>query len=321
LKQDDWITNVTTSMVALSSGMQIAGHNYAKLLERISPTLDSISIAFTTMGKNYEQLATQLLPFFSAASVAAQKHQDLIKSYNKFFNKVIISERNLLNQYSSFLSSVFDEEGIGNITFLPLPEEGIQRTEKFGLTIDITSTSSVQAVAEVVTPKKKLLDMTEDEFKALIKKCITPVGVFSIPAYIGYLYSEYVDDAARVLLEVMFAFSLTFLTGHYNAEVKTAIVDRIQESMVVKEVKKVTTRYVKANPTDQVAFLRKESYLRQGPCKTSPVIETNRISKNTVFTILQRRNNWIKVEVYNGDLQGVLGWIEESKVVKFKKVK
>jgi hypothetical protein len=57
-----------------------------------------------------------------------------------------------------------------------------------------------------------------------------------------------------------------------------------------------------------------------GPSKSSPVAYFTKFPKNSVFTVVERRNNWVKVEVIGGELDGDKGWVEESKLLKFKKI-
>lgn len=83
---------------------------------------------------------------------------------------------------------------------------------------------------------------------------------------------------------------------------------------------KVITKYVKVDPYGQIAFLRSDSYIREGTSKSAPVVTDTLITNKTVLTIVERRNNWLKVQI---DLEDscLYGWIEESKIIKFKKMK
>jgi hypothetical protein len=93
--------------------------------------------------------------------------------------------------------------------------------------------------------------MTEDDFIRIIKRAISSkTGKFSLIAFVGSLFSEYVADAAKIIMETVLVFTITVCTGQYNDQVKTAIQDRIDGSMVVTDVRKIITRYVKMNPTD-----------------------------------------------------------------------
>lgn len=213
--------------------------------------------------------------------------------------------------------SDFDLTGIDELD-LTSGSEGTLIKKEFSSSITVSSDISTSATD---TPKKKLSEISVEEFTEIIKKCISPKNQFSVAAFIIFLYSDYAKDAVRVLLEITFAFIMTVTTGNFDAEVRAEIVNRVEESMVYKDMRKVITRYVKVNPYNQIAFLRKDSYLHAGKSKTAPLITNKKITTNTVLTILERRNNWLLVQVDNGDSCGQSGWIQESKVVKFKKVR
>ncbi|MBG9450429.1 hypothetical protein ABE67_14120 [Cytobacillus firmus] len=179
--------------------------------------------------------------------------------------------------------------------------------------------SDLATTVTVTSPDKKLMDMTESELDALIKKHITAAGTFSLGAFILSLFDEYIKEIALVVMEIIFAFTLTIITGQFNADVIEEIGNRVEETDTYRDTKKILTRYVKVNPTEQVAFLRKESYLREGTSKRAPVVSQTKITPKTVLTIVERKNNWVKVEVNTGDSCGEIGWVQESTVIKFKK--
>jgi hypothetical protein len=135
-----------------------------------------------------------------------------------------------------------------------------------------------------------------------------------------YIFEEYTKEIALVLLEIVFAFTFTFLTGQLNAEVVAEVGERIEETKTFRDAKKIITRYVKVNPTNQIAFLRKETLLRESHSKTSPVVSESPITTKTVLTIIERKNNWVKVQVDTGNSCGEIGWVQESTVIKFKQI-
>lgn len=188
------------------------------------------------------------------------------------------------------------------------------------------STNSVYASNDlpssitVATPKKSLKDMNEDELVALVRKAMTPSLIFGAFTFICKVYEDYLLDAAKVIIEIVFALLITTATGNFDAEVKAEIVHEVKESMITRDVRKVVTKYVKVNPYGDIAFLRTDSHIRKGRTKTSPLHTAHKISSNTVLTIIERRNNWLRVEIENEETC-FIGWVEESKVVKFKKIK
>ncbi|MGN7175617.1 hypothetical protein [Cytobacillus sp. SAFR-174] len=293
-------------------------HNLSRSMQLATRNFSSVSSYYikNRMGEN-----------LSLAIDMANKNQEILKAFSKiesinWQNRALFPQRAEMKRISSSLASVWDDFEINEVDLDGLDEIKLDHEEAPSKVDNSPSSghADLSGTLTVTQPKKKLVDMTEDELSALVTKSMTKVGVFSLPVFIYNLYSEYVNDAARAIIEVMFVFCLTFFTGQYNEEVKSEIADNIQESMVVKDVRKVVTKYVKVNPTDQVAFLRKDSHLRKGTSKTSPMVPVDKISKVTVLTILERQNNWVKVQVDTGEACGEIGWVEESKVIKFKKV-
>jgi Bacterial SH3 domain len=118
-------------------------------------------------------------------------------------------------------------------------------------------------------------------------------------------------------LSLIIAFTITLITGQFNADVIEEIGNRVEETDTYRDTKKIITRYVKVNPTEQVAFFRKDSYLREGTSKRAPVVSRTKIRTKTVLTIVERKNNWVKVEVNTGDSCGEIGWVQESTIIKF----
>lgn len=302
--------------------------DHSKFLKELSPAmtgLNNYSKYFSTAFSGLDTLKRQgrIWEQLSLSLEMATHQRERIKNLGKMFNwnsQVIDSAR--LSKFTLSMESIFAEESIRKIDLSGLDQlNDVAGSTGSDLNIDITARSGGEVTAAVDTPKKKLADMTEDDLKKIILNSLTSYGAFSIVKFIYNLYADYVNDAAKVLLEVVFAFVITHVTGHYNAEVKHEIYETIQESKTVTDSRKVITKYVKVNPTDQVAFLRTETFLRGGDSKKSLVVLKEKITTKTVLTILERKNNWLKVEIYSGDFAGETGWIEESKVIKFKKVK
>ncbi|QOK29953.1 hypothetical protein IIE26_28020 (plasmid) [Cytobacillus oceanisediminis] len=323
---------------------------HSKLIENISSVLDNIQYPTTGFLQTLSELQASIKPLqlnyisqltssllevqeeqvqlwknMSSSLQLANKSQELLRAYGELnLNSLQSFQTELANitQISSSLSSVFRSYNVSDIDLSGFEELEFDFSNgEEGSFSPPFQVDDLQGSTNVAPGRKKLIDMTEEDLTKLVTKAITKAGVISLPVFIYNLYTEYVNDAARVILEIMFAFLLTTFTGQYNAEVKAAIADTIQDSMVVKDTRKVITKYIKVNPVDKVAFLRSASYLRQGTSKTAPVVPGEKVSTVSVLTIIERKNNWIKVEVDTGESCGEIGWVEESKVVKFKMIK
>lgn len=227
--------------------------------------------------------------------------------------------------YSDLMRSLFASVGpldstfaqISNIDFSGLKELAIDDFVENG---HQDGQSDLSATVTVTKPVKKLADITVSEFEDLIKKHITPLGTFSLGAFLFTIFEDYIKDIALALTEVVFALAISFMTGQFNAEVIEEVGNRIEETKTYKDARKIVTRYVKANPTEQIGFLRKDSILREGASKNAPVVSQTPITTKVVLTIIDRKQNWVRVEINTGSSCGEIGWIQESKVIKFKRV-
>jgi hypothetical protein len=316
------LKSMTPALKNFSSVNKMYSSTISDTLKQISDYYqDSLNATFSKVYSHQRGILEQMSP----ALRLGKQQQELVRTFQKVYTSSLtqsIIDTNQLSKVASSITSVLNEISIRNIDFSGVdnlnPLNGSGESE---VKVDITATSNVEVAAVVEKQKKKLIDMTDEDVKKLISSAITPVKTFSIAAFIYNLYSDYVNDAAKVIIEVVFAFMFTTLTGQYNAEVKHAIFETIQETNAVTDTRKVITKFVKANPTDQVAFLRKTAFLRSGATRKAPITMTEKISTKTVLTVVERKNNWLKVAVDTGDFSGEVGWIEESKVIKFKKIK
>ncbi len=78
-------------------------------------------------------------------------------------------------------------------------------------------------------------------------------------------------------------------------------------------------------PISQMAYTKVSTYLREGPKKTTPVVTEQKLGKNQVVILLERddekierKSSWVKV-YFETDEDSGAGWIEESKLIKFKR--
>lgn len=69
---------------------------------------------------------------------------------------------------------------------------------------------------------------------------------------------------------------------------------------------------------NRIGILRESSKVRLRYSRHSAFSSNLNIPKNTIVNIIEKRGNWIKLEAHIKE-QNIEGWIEESKVTKFKK--
>ena len=128
------------------------------------------------------------------------------------------------------------------------------------------------------------------------------------------------SDGAKWVLKTIFLL-LYFHMSNYLLANHEIILNSIQEN--VEEYVDIQ-KYVKNEGLDKYEYInsvgvtRTETLLREGNSRSAPVIYSDKVKINTVVSILEKKGNWLKVEL-NLDNHCIEGWIEESKVEKFKK--
>ncbi|WP_409276394.1 hypothetical protein V1499_22965 (plasmid) [Neobacillus sp. SCS-31] len=199
--------------------------------------------------------------------------------------------------------------------FASLVEDGVIKDIDFEEDIDFKFIGIEAAQADV---SERTTSLTEDDVLKLFNKWTDERGKFSLSGFIKEVFSSLAVDAAKFVIYGLFSTLTLIYYNGFNTEAIKTISLNISEDMASRDIRKVTTE-LQIYPLDQVAFLRKEAYLREGARGTAPILSGGKIKVNSVLTILERRGNWLKVEVNNGESSGEVGWIEESKVIKFKK--
>lgn len=257
---------------------------------------------------------------------------NVLDSYQSSFDNIVRISKQYqkdlrLSQsiYSDLMKSLFASVGPLDSTFAQISSIDFSGLEELAIDDFVENRhhdghSDLSATITVTKTEKKLGDMTASEFQELLKKYITPKGNFAIGSFLLFVFNDYAKDVALVVMEIVFAFAITFMTGQFNAEVIEEVGNRIEETKTYKDARKIVTRYVKANPTEQIGFLRKDSVLREGASKNAPVVSQTPITTKVVLAIIDRKQNWLRVEINTGNSCGEIGWIQESKVIKFKRV-
>lgn len=180
----------------------------------------------------------------------------------------------------------------------------------------------------VETPSTKYVrDMTKDELEEMIQTGIASASKIKEPEKRIKTFFEAViigliaTGAEKVIVNYIFPLLLTvsqIAVANHDFKVMQVTNLYVNESQAASSVRKVFINNQELEqPIGQMGFLRVSSKFREYPSKNSPFSTEIAISKNTVVTPLQRKGNWIKVESETVD--GVFtGWIQKSKIVKFK---
>lgn len=190
--------------------------------------------------------------------------------------------------------------------------------------------SDLQSTLEVNSPDL-VGTMTRDEFRAEITDAFQMAysGVNKeitveerIRSFFVRVLNSLGDDIAKAVIWSVFGMFIAYLvaiaTNNHDYNVAKQISEKINEYETVKTVKKAFAKNPDVEqPLRDMAFLRIECHLRTRPSKQSHLASKEPVPRNTVVFPTQKKGNWILVEVETKD-DVYIGWVEESKVIKFK---
>lgn len=139
--------------------------------------------------------------------------------------------------------------------------------------------------------------------------------------FAGVLTSIGQDVAKQIIIimfQVLIAIMINIASGNHDYDVAKQVSTKIDENETAKMVKKAFVKNPEIDqPMGELGFLRTESKLRTRPSKKSHLVSKKPVSKNTVIFPVEKKGNWVLVEVETKD-EFYIGWVEESKVIKFK---
>lgn len=202
-------------------------------------------------------------------------------------------------------------------------------------TIDEYSNSNIELSAqEEVVNSEELGTFIENEMlesqdnKVYLKDFLHKIAVtFGITVVIAII--------TTVLLPYLLTYSTNLLDSHQYIvdtfhETINSLVSTFGDYLVAKAT--IRDAIEEQNLSDYehlnlIGVLRTDTYLRKGSSKNAPLATPQKIKVNTVVNLLEinqklttkRKQNWLKVHVKIAD-EYVEGWIEESKIQRFKKV-
>jgi hypothetical protein len=178
-----------------------------------------------------------------------------------------------------------------------------------------------------VRKPKLVSEMTVDELEEMLRTGQSATNKElnakdRIKSFLSEVMKNYGIDIAKAvasgLIQFLFILIWSAVISNHNADVSNTVSTFINENEQITKVRKVFINNPNIEqPIGNMAFLRVSSQLRQGTSKGAPLVSQDVVSKNTVVLPIEKKGNWIKVQVetINGCY---FGWIEESKVIKFK---
>lgn len=133
-------------------------------------------------------------------------------------------------------------------------------------------------------------------------------------------------EAVKWLVSHLFIPFIFFIQGFLidNHEVIISIIQESIQSGIYVVGYSQARKFIKNNGLSKyeninyIGILRTDSLLRSSYSKNSSLILSNPVKINTIVNIIERKSKWIKIEVKIKDSL-ISGWVEKSKVIKFKR--
>ncbi|MET3728640.1 hypothetical protein ABID52_002221 [Fictibacillus halophilus] len=295
-------------------------NDYNNMLKRVN-----YSAALIQFKQNYSHISPENTQTLDRLKSISHIQNDFIKNVAitnsdnySYFMKYIFNKTSAINFNNLFKDITFDHLSVINEI---LAEDKIKNLKQQEDTTDITNSLTVD--------KSELVgNMTQAEFRAVIENAIESTHAKKMApkdrlrGFLWMVIEGVSVDIAKAILKNLFLGLTIYLASiaasNHDYEVAKEISQKISQNEDVKTVKKAFIKNPEIEkPMGELGFLRIESHLRNRPQKQSRLASPELVSKNTVVFPIKKEGNWILVEVET-NTDAFIGWIEESKLIKFK---
>ncbi|HWK24755.1 MAG TPA: hypothetical protein VNS08_17205 [Ureibacillus sp.] len=249
-------------------------------------------------------------------------HSSLVTNYPEvqeiMFNNIVSST----NLYNLFDDVTFDSLNVLDEIITDISDEDEPYYQEGNSDLQATITVNRPDLVSNMTKAELRVEMAQaiEEAQSRVSKSMTvkeriQFFVFGVIASMGQDISK---EIIWPFLEVLFSLMIAIASGNHDYNVFKEISEKINETETAKTVKKAFVKDPEIEkPIQEMAFLRTESKLRTRPSNKAHLASEVPISKNTVVFPVEKKGNWILVEVETKD-DVFIGWVQESRVIKFK---
>jgi hypothetical protein len=289
---DKWSRSFDSSLFNLSIV------NMAEALSKSSIGLSNLN--FDPLMQSLTKLSTVQIDFFN-------KYPDINKmmftqlktttdslNWPKLFGDVTLDNLNVISEILSETSSKIEGETVQEMSLT------VGNMSKAELRTEIT-----QIILEAQQNLSKNMPANE-RIRTFFNGVITGVG----------------QDVAKWimlgLLQFLAYVIFQIAADNHDYEIGKQISEKINETDIVKSVKKSFINNPEIEPPiGELAFLRIESNIRTRPSKQAHFVSNTPVLKNTVVFPVDWKGKWVLIEIETNE-GFYTGWVEESKVIKFK---
>lgn len=271
------------------------------------------------MNKSIQQTLKLMPPYIEEISKQQKK---FVKSITPSLNNIAKQQALIVqNINKSGLSDVYNQLRKIDISEIVIaiddynnnyqPKEGIS---DLNATLTVRSKNTVgdltlEELNEMIDKKISTADKTKPGFlKSILRDILVNVGT----------------DAVKWMMQALFAV-IFIISSQTVQENHLTMINDIQKHIPEAIV---TVGYLEAKKfieseglseyeyINKVGIIRVDTIIREG--KTKNALAIKEIKINTVVNILEKKGNWIKIQLPINN-EYIEGWVEESTVLKFKK--
>lgn len=321
LKQFSKFEESFKSATAMAEGFKATGEYQRSFFEKMQPVtaVSNISLGISKQMQSTFESYSKMSENLSAAVSQISRVKDAqmsIAEYSSHLNhlrEVHLSIAEGLK--ASGLTDLYDRlNGMGvnevagvleEVTESDLGSKAPETPRKEKLVSELT----VGELEEIIESKASMIERDKPStLKDFIMQVIMSIGVDAVKWVLNivglWVYHQYATEVLKYHEVTMLAIQLKGTDSILGAK-----------------------RYVrKAEPAKKLKYInymgitRVETVLREGSSRKAPIVENGKLAAKTVVLIEERKGNWIKVHVIDED-EELVGWVEESKVIRFHKQK
>ncbi|MEK4671118.1 hypothetical protein [Niallia sp. FSL R7-0271] len=257
----------------------------------INSTVTQLANAFSTNAQGLVNDLTKSINTLQLGSLFDDITIDTLSVFNDFLEDYNNVDFQQIATDISYESTLLDVDVDANKT-------GSMTREELRLEIVSAIQSAQSGITKEMRPAERLKSFITDVMQS-----------------IGQDLAKWV---VMLLILLMAQYFSKIIAGNHDYEIGKQISEKIGETELVSSVKKVFSKnHEIEKPLGDMAFLRTDSHLRTRPNKQSHLVSKDAVSRNTVVFPIEKKGNWILVEVETKN-HFVIGWVQESKVIKFK---
>ncbi|MGY4794875.1 hypothetical protein ACVNNN_07720 [Lysinibacillus fusiformis] len=294
----DWVSQISATQQALNN---LAHIDWASQTNAIQQSLNN----FARIDWVSPISATQQALNNFARIDWATYNQTFVSSLKQFDSINLANTFNLLNNFPvQEISEALEEyENTNKQKYTNSSSE---------ITVNEKQHFSYEELINIIDSRLETTNSEKTGFKKFMQDLLLSYGQDTVKYFIGVIILPFFHMLFGIVIENHMLIINTIQESLSNG---IYVIGYAHAKKVIK--KEGLSRYENIN---LIGLIRINSYLRISPNRHSTPIHSEKLPLDTVINIIERKKNWVKVEANINEIS-IIGWIEESKIIKFKRKK